>query len=384
MINIHNMSVLIVDDVLSTCKLIRKLMQKCGYGQYFFFAHSGDEALDILHRMSINLIILDNKMPRMSGAEALSQIRENRNLRDLPVIMVSTDAFSDYIAEAGEVEVDAYIVKPITLKVIEEKIPLVVKKANNPSPIVRHLKKARDFDDEGEIDAAIKEVELAVWANPKLTRPVRELGYYYFKKNDLKEAEKWLLKATKMQGLDVHTFHYLGELYLKLNDIEKAAYYFEKAMRISPRHLNRGIKFGKTLVHMKKITEAIRVFDKTLELSGSTSELREEIADFCIEETVNEYAVKLLESLVQEKPDRADLFAKLGKALKRLNDIKRSVTYLIKADEIYKENLDIKIQIAKNYLTLEKPIFAENTLKEILKIDSKNEKAKELLKKCFN
>jgi predicted Zn-dependent protease len=119
-------------------------------------------------------------------------------------------------------------------------------------------------------------------------------------------------------------------------------------------------------------------------LSGSTSELREEIADFCIEETVNEYAVKLLESLVQEKPDRADLFAKLGKALKRLNDIKRSVTYLVKADEIYKENLDIKIQIAKNYLTLEKPIFAENTLKEILKIDSNNKEAKELLKQCFN
>jgi len=208
------------------------------------------------------------------------------------------------------------------------------------------------------------------------------MGYYCFKNNDLKEAERWLLKAAEMNYMDVFAFHYLGELYLKLNDIEKAQQYFEKAMKISPRHLTRGIHFGKTLVQRKMITRAIQVFDEVLKLAGSTLELREEIADFCIEAGVSGYAAKLLESIIREEPDRTDLFFKLGKALESSGDIKKAVTYLVKGGGIDKENIEIKIHLAKDYLTLGKPIFAEKALKKILKINPNHKVAKELLRKC--
>ena len=99
------------------------------------------------------------------------------------------------------------------------------------------------------------------------------------------KAEK---KAAEANNLDVFAFHYLGEIYLKRENIEKASYYLEKAMRISPRHIERGISFAKILVTMDAVPKAIQVFDKTLELSGSTLEMREEIADYCIENNVNE------------------------------------------------------------------------------------------------
>jgi len=208
------------------------------------------------------------------------------------------------------------------------------------------------------------------------------LGYYYFKKDNLKEAERWLLKAAEMNYMDVFAFHYLGELYLKLNDIENAHRYFEKAMKISPRHLTRGIHFAKTLVERKMITKAVHVFDEVLKLSGSTLELREEIADFCIDEGASEYAAKLLESIIKEKPDRTDLFFKLGKALENLGDIEKAITYLIKAGKIDKENAGINIHLAKDYLTLGKPIYAEKAIKEILKINPSHKVARELLKQC--
>jgi len=209
------------------------------------------------------------------------------------------------------------------------------------------------------------------------------LGYHCYKNNDLKEAERWLLKAAEMNYMDVFAFHYLGELYLKLNDIEKAQECFGNAMRISPRHLSRGINFGKTLVQMKMIPRAIQIFDEALKLSGSTLELREEIADFCIEEGASEYAAKLLESIIKQRPNRTDLFFKLGKALENSGNIKKAVAYLVKAAGVDKKDVEIKIHLAKDYLALGKPIFAERALKQILKINAKHKLARELLRQCL-
>ena len=72
----------------------------------------------------------------------------------------------------------------------------------------------------------------------------------------------------------------------------------------------------------------------------------------------------------------------MGKALENSGDIKKAVTYLVRADGADKENIEIKIHLAKDYLTLEKPIFAEKVLKNILKINPNHKEVKELLRQC--
>ena len=382
MIDIREMRVLIVDDMPSMCKFVHKMMRNLGYGREFSFANSGREAFNILKKEPVDLVMLDYNMPEMTGGQLLGMIRADRVLRDLSVIMVTAEQSMDYVAEIGEAEVDAYIIKPITMQLLDEKIRFVIDKANNPPPMIYHLKLARDFEEQGDLDMAIEQAKIAVEANPNATRPIRETGYYYYMKQDFKEAENWLLKAADMNKLDVFAFHHLGEIYLKKKDVEKAAYYLEKAMKISPRHLERGINFGKTLVRMKMVSKAKQVFEKTLNLAERRSELREEIAEFCIEENVNEYASGLLESIVQEQPDRADLLFQLGKTQEKLGNPKSAVTYLVRAGNLDKKNVDIKIHLAKDYLTLNKPMLAEGPLKEILKNNPDNDLARELLKQC--
>ena len=114
MIDINEMTVLIVDDMVSMCKSIHSMMRVIGYGRNVLFAYNGKEALNILQKEPIDLVLLDYNMPVMSGGEVISHIREDRNLRDLPVIMVTAQAYQDYVAEAAESVIDAYILKPLT------------------------------------------------------------------------------------------------------------------------------------------------------------------------------------------------------------------------------------------------------------------------------
>ena len=383
MIDVVEMTVLLVDDMPNMITTIRNMMRVIGLGKRFIPAGNGEEAWQILKKEPVDIAILDYNMPIMTGAELLSRIREDRDLKDLPVVMVTAYAHREFVAEAAESEIDAYVLKPVTVKVLGEKVLSVIENANNPPPMVYHLKEARKFEDDGDIDAAINEARLAMEANPKSSRPLRELGYYYyFKKDDLKEAEKWLLKAAQMNSLDVFAFHYLGELYLKRDEIEEASKYFDKAMSISPRHLTRGISFGKILVQRHNIEKAVKVFDKAISLSENALELREEIGDFCIEEGAKQYGAKLLESIIRADPTRKDLLFKLGVALEESGKHSKALTYLTRAEKEDRDNPDIKVHLAKVYLVLARPIRAEKALKEVLKADPKNKEAKGLLKEC--
>ncbi len=182
MIDPQNMSVLIVDDSVPMCESIHTMLKVMDYGKQFFFVTNGKDALAIMRKEPLDLLLIDYHMPIMTGAEALRIIREDRTLRDLPVIMISARAYRDYVAEIGESEIDASILKPLTVKILENKISKLIDKANHPTPMILHLKRAREHEENGDYDSAIDEITLAMEANPRSTGPIRELGFYHLKK----------------------------------------------------------------------------------------------------------------------------------------------------------------------------------------------------------
>ncbi len=382
MIDIHRMTVLIVDDSMNMCQSISGMMKVVGYGKRFLFGYNGKDALDLLEREPVDLLLLDYNMPVMTGAEVLSQVRMDRNLRDLPVIMITAEAYQDYVAEIGESEIDAYILKPLTVKVLQEKVARVIEKANDPPPMVRHLKRARECEDRGDLEGAISETTLAVRDNPKATRPIRELGYFHLKQGQLDKAERFLLEAVKRNRMDVFAFHHLGELYLQREDFEKAAQCLDRAMKISPRQLGRGVTFGKALVQRGWFEKAAGVFDRVLSLPAATFELKEEIADFCLEHGDEPYALKLLEAMVEDRPESEGLLHKLGRVLAASGENLRAVAYLSRAAALNPLNIPVRLELARAYLTMKKPLLAEKPLIQILEIDREHEEARDLLRSC--
>jgi two-component system, cell cycle response regulator len=103
--------VLVVDDIVSNVKLLEARLT----AEYFeiLTAYSGREALDIIARERIDVVLLDVMMPGMDGFEVCRNIKQNEKTAHLPVIMVTAlDQPSDKVhgLEAGA---DDFLTKPV-------------------------------------------------------------------------------------------------------------------------------------------------------------------------------------------------------------------------------------------------------------------------------
>ncbi|HWQ80276.1 MAG TPA: response regulator transcription factor [Anaerovoracaceae bacterium] len=101
------MNILICDDDREIVGAIEVYLKNEGYG--VFKAYDGIEALDIVRREEIHLILMDIMMPRLDGMRTTMKIREEKNI---PIIMLSAKS-EDYDKITGlNVGADDYITKP--------------------------------------------------------------------------------------------------------------------------------------------------------------------------------------------------------------------------------------------------------------------------------
>lgn len=110
--------ILIVEDEELLLDAFSSALRKRKYDVVGF--SNGKGAIDYLKNNSVDLVILDIKLPDMSGLDVLEQIR--KILPSVPIIMCTAyDAFkTDYQIWANQIS--DYIVKPIVLEEIESKI----------------------------------------------------------------------------------------------------------------------------------------------------------------------------------------------------------------------------------------------------------------------
>ena len=121
------MKILVVDDSLTMRKIIKNCLAKMGEKDVIE-ASDGVEALKQLENNQIDLILTDWNMPNMNGLEFLIKVRENEKYKNIPVIMVTTEAEKSSVIEAIKAGANNYVVKPFTPKVLEEKIKATMEK----------------------------------------------------------------------------------------------------------------------------------------------------------------------------------------------------------------------------------------------------------------
>lgn len=120
--------ILTVDDVSMNLS-----MTKIALTKYFDVrvAKSGELALFILGSVKVDLILLDIEMPGMSGFEFINIVRDIPDIKDIPIIFMTAHANSSDFNQAIRAGAKDYIVKPIKVEMLVEK---VFKALNMPTP----------------------------------------------------------------------------------------------------------------------------------------------------------------------------------------------------------------------------------------------------------
>jgi len=124
--------ILVVDDEQDTVILLKHVLMRDGFD--VAGATSGKEALAKINEVKPSLVLLDLMMPEMDGWDTFAQIQK---VNDLPVIVISALAQSQYVVKALEQGADDYITKPFDQAEVKARVKAVLRRASKPKVINR-------------------------------------------------------------------------------------------------------------------------------------------------------------------------------------------------------------------------------------------------------
>ena len=114
--------ILLVEDNPADVRLVQEVFKEARIHNKMRVALDGDKAMQILRRegeyaraSSPDLIILDLNLPKKDGREVLKEIKEDENLKSIPVVILTTSNAEEDLIETYKNNANCYISKPVDL-----------------------------------------------------------------------------------------------------------------------------------------------------------------------------------------------------------------------------------------------------------------------------
>jgi len=120
----RSLNILLVDDDEVDVMTVRRAFTKANIVNKLFVASDGIQALDMLRNNGVpdsrRIVLLDLNMPRMNGIEFLREVRADRALHALTVVVLTTSNEDRDRVEAYQLTVAGYLLKPVTFQAFAE------------------------------------------------------------------------------------------------------------------------------------------------------------------------------------------------------------------------------------------------------------------------
>lgn len=113
-------TVLIVDDHMDVRNQLKEVLEAEKYELQF--AANGYEAVDLARQKIPDLIILDALMPGMDGFTTIQKLRQDKDLKHVPIIMVTDVRDEWYLKVANHFAVDGFLHKPIQASMLKARV----------------------------------------------------------------------------------------------------------------------------------------------------------------------------------------------------------------------------------------------------------------------
>jgi two-component system, chemotaxis family, response regulator Rcp1 len=114
--------ILVVEDNAGDARLIREVLNDSKILSSLYIAKDGVDAMDFLHRKGKyktvpkpDLIILDLNLPRKDGREVLAEIKNDGELKQIPIVIMTISQAEEDILKSYNLHANCYITKPIDL-----------------------------------------------------------------------------------------------------------------------------------------------------------------------------------------------------------------------------------------------------------------------------
>ena len=140
--------ILVVDDNKNNTTLLQKRLQKIG--NKVEVANDGIEALKVVEKVELDLILLDIIMPNMNGYEVLEFLKKDKRFYEIPVIMLSSMDDLTSIYRCIELGADDYVTKPFDKTILEARISACIEKKHlrdKEKELLEEIRKERDKSD---------------------------------------------------------------------------------------------------------------------------------------------------------------------------------------------------------------------------------------------
>jgi two-component system chemotaxis response regulator CheY len=114
-------NVLLVDDSSTMRKIVGRSLRQAGIEfDNIYEAADGLQALEVLEKESVDIVLSDINMPNMDGIAFLREKANRANMKNIPVFMISTETGEDIIGEAKSLGAVGAIKKPFTPDMVNE------------------------------------------------------------------------------------------------------------------------------------------------------------------------------------------------------------------------------------------------------------------------
>ena len=114
--------ILLVEDNPGDIRLIQEAFKESGFASHLHIARDGDQALAFLRQQGEYsgsprpaFIILDLNLPRKDGREVLAEIKSEKGLRQIPVVILSTSTSTEDVMRAYDLHANCYVPKPLDI-----------------------------------------------------------------------------------------------------------------------------------------------------------------------------------------------------------------------------------------------------------------------------
>lgn len=115
-------TILLVEDSLADAEMAIDALREANLANPVVHVEDGVDCLDYLYSRGAwsnrgggdpSVVLLDIKMPRMSGLDVLTQMRADERLRRIPVVILSSSREESDLARSWDLGVNAYVIKPV-------------------------------------------------------------------------------------------------------------------------------------------------------------------------------------------------------------------------------------------------------------------------------